>query len=279
MAAQLQVGNVTVMAVQDAPVSGSRPFMYPAIGPEAWTGWERDKPEYFNPRGNLRMNIGTFVLRSGGRTILVDTGLGEKQREGYPPGTMLVNLQAEGIAAEDVDQVIITHLHIDHVGWNTVEREGRWVPTFPNARYTIVRAEWDAFANDETLRAAPHIQENVLPLADTDRLDLVDGTAVLSDALTLVPSPGHTPAHSCIAIVSGGEKAMIVGDLAHHPVQLTETMWEMAFDMDKALARESRERICERIEAEGGYTIGGHFPPPGFGRLVRIDGRRIWQAL
>jgi len=275
MAEQTRVGNVSVMAVPDTIVSGSRSFMFPSVPEDAWAPWAH----YLNPRGNLRMNIGSFVLRSNGQTVIVDTGLGEKRRDGYPEGKLLANLAAEGVHPEDVDIVLITHLHIDHVGWNTVLRDDRWVPTFPRARYVIVRDEWDAFTTDATLRESLHIQENVLPLEASGHLDLVEGTRTLTPELTLVPSPGHTPAHSCLAIVSGGEKGMIVGDLAHHPVQLTETVWQMAFDMNKQLAVESRERIAQRLEADGGLAIGGHFPPPGFGRLVRTEGRRIWQAL
>src|SRR3990170_4463291 len=122
MTEQVQVGNVTIMAVPDTGVSGSRPFMFPEVGEDAWQGWEH----YLNPRGNLRMNIGSFVLRSDGQTIVVDTGLGEKPRPGYPEGKLLANLHAEGIKPEDVDIVLITHLHVDHVGWNTVERDGTW---------------------------------------------------------------------------------------------------------------------------------------------------------
>lgn len=275
MTERVQIGNVSIMAVQDTPISGSRSFMFPNVPEDAWAPWTH----YFNPRGNLRLNIGTFVLHSDGNTVLVDTGLGEKQRENYPQGRLLDNLRVAGITPDDVDLVLITHLHIDHVGWNTLFRNGRWIPTFPNARYLIVREEWDFLTADPQLSAAPHIQENVLPLAGSGQLDLVEGTHVVTRDLTFVPAPGHTPAHACIAVVSGGEKAMIVGDLAHHPVQLTETAWQMALDMNKPLAVETRERIAQRMEDEGALAIGGHFPPPGFGRLVRIDGRRIWQAL
>jgi glyoxylase-like metal-dependent hydrolase (beta-lactamase superfamily II) len=275
MAEQVQVGNVTIMAVPDTGVGGSPRFMFPDVPEEAWEPWRH----YLNPRGNLRMNIGSFVVRSDGRTVLVDTGLGEKQREGYPEGRLLDNLRAEGIAPADIDLVLITHLHLDHVGWNTVEREGRRVPTFPNARYLIVREEWEAFTRDDALRSREYMQECVLPLEGTGQLDLVAGTHALTRDLTLVPAPGHTPAHACLAVVSDGEKAMIVGDLAHHPIQLTETAWEVWADMDKRQARLTRERMAERMAEEGALAIGGHFPAPGFGRLVIVEGRRVWQAV
>ena len=275
MADQVRVGAVTIMAVPDAPTGGSPSFMFPGVPESAWETWGH----YRNARGNLRINIGTFALRSAGRTILVDTGLGETQRPGYPQGNLLANLAEAGVKPEDVDIVLITHLHLDHVGWNTVRRGDARVPTFPNARYQIVRAEWDAFTSDERLRSQEYMQECVLPLEHTGQLDLVEGTQVVTPDLTLVPAPGHTPAHACVAIVSDGERALIIGDLAHHPVQLTETAWQAWADMDKRQAAETRERIAQRMEDEGALAIGGHFPAPGFGRLVRIDGRRIWQAL
>ena len=275
MAEQVSVGNVTIMAVPDTPTGGSPSFMFPNVPESAWEPWQH----YRNARGNLRINIGTFVLRSDGRTILVDTGLGETQRPGYPQGNLLANLRQAGVTPEGVDIVLITHLHLDHVGWNTVRRGDALVPTFANARHLIVRAEWDAFTSDAELRNRDYMHDAVLPLEHTGQLDLVEGTQAVTPDLTLVPAPGHTPAHACVAIVSGGEKAMIIGDLAHHPVQLTETAWEAWADMDKRQAAETRERMAQRLEEEGSLAIGGHFPAPGFGRLVRIDGRRIWQAL
>lgn len=272
---QAQVGNVTIMAVQDTGLSGSPALMYPGVAAEAWQPWSH----YLNPRGNVRLSIGTFVVRSAGKTVLVDTGLGERRRPGYPEGNLLANLRSAGVQPEDVDIVINTHLHLDHVGWNMVEREGGRVPTFPNARYLIVRDEWQFFSTNEAFNTADYMTECVLPLAESGQLDLVEGEAQVTPELRLVPAPGHTPAHACVAIVSGNERAMILGDLAHHPVQLTETAWEMAFDMDKALAVASRARIAERLEEERSLTIGGHFPAPGFGRLLRLDGRRTWQAL
>jgi glyoxylase-like metal-dependent hydrolase (beta-lactamase superfamily II) len=275
MTEQVQVGNVSIMAVPDALLGGSPSFMYPRVPAEAFEPWRH----YQNPRGNLRITIGTFVVRTDGKTVLVDTGLGEKQRPGYPQGTMLDNLRDAGVTPEDVDLVLITHLHLDHVGWNTVERDGTRVPTFPNARYVIVRDEWEFFTTTEPQRDLEYVQECVLPLEGTGQLDLVEGTHTVTRDLTFVPAPGHSPAHSCLAIVSNGDRAMIIGDLAHHPIQLTETAWEVWADMDPKRARETRERMVERLDGEGGLVIGGHFPAPGFGRLVTAEGRRVWQAV
>lgn len=270
----LSIGSVSVLPVQDVPLSGSRPFMFPHVKEEQWAGWEH----YFNPRGNLRMNVSSFVLRSEGKTIIVDTGLGDKPREGYPTGNLLSNLAAAGLQPSDIDLVVITHLHIDHVGWNTVRRDGALVPAFPRARYLIARPEWDYFTAPEQAEKLEYIQDSVLPLKDTGQLDLVEQTHAVTSAITLVPAPGHTPGHVCVAIVSGTERGMIIGDMAHHPVQMTETEWSVAFDLNPKQAAETRARIVAQLEREGGTVMGGHFPPPGIGRLVRMEGRRLWVA-
>jgi glyoxylase-like metal-dependent hydrolase (beta-lactamase superfamily II) len=275
MSNQVSVGRVTVLPVQDTPLSGSRPFMFPQVAEEQWEPWRH----YLNPRGNLRLNVGTYVVRSEGKTMLVDTGLGDKPREGYPAGNLLANLASAGVAPEDVDLVVISHLHIDHVGWNTVRRGDAWAPAFPRARYLIARTEWEYFSAPEQAEQLEYMQDSVLPLADTGQLDLVDQEHAVTGEITLVPSPGHTPGHVCIAIVSGAERAMIIGDMAHHPVQMTETEWSVVFDLNPQMAAATRALLVERMERDNALVIGGHFPPPGIGRLVRLDGRRLWQAL
>lgn len=276
MPTQTRVGQVTIMPVLDTAISAPPSFLFPDVKAEEFQRWAH----YIDNEGLLQLNVGTFVIRSEGKTVLIDTGLGDKKRQGFPVGNLLKNLRAAGIPPEDVDLVVTTHLHIDHVGWNTVAgADGSWVPSFPSARYITVQEEWDFFTGDEAMKGQDYMIDSVLPLESSGQLDLVGPGHVITSDLTLVPSPGHTPAHACVAVVSGGEKAMIVGDLTHHPLQLTETEWEMVFDLDKALACKSREAIARRIEEEGALAIGGHYPPPGFGRLVRLEGRRIWQAL
>jgi glyoxylase-like metal-dependent hydrolase (beta-lactamase superfamily II) len=274
MSEQVSIGNVSILSVQDTPLSGSRPFMFPDVQEEQWAGWEH----YFNPRGNLRMNVGSYIVRSEGKTVIVDTGLGDKPREGYPTGGLLGNLAAAGLKPEEIDIVLITHLHIDHVGWNTVRKGDALIPTFSRARYLIARTEWDYFTAPEQAEKLEYIQDSVLPLKDTGQLDLVEQTHAVTGELTLVPSPGHTPGHVCLAIVSGAERGMIIGDMAHHPVQMTETEWSVAFDLNPRQAAETRARIVEQLERDGSTVIGGHFPSPGIGRLVRMDGRRLWVA-
>ncbi len=284
MTDQVTIGQVRVRAVSDIRMGGSRAYMFPQVPEERWGPWRH----YINERGNLSINIGTFVVQSEGKTILIDTGLGQKPRENFPPRPpqLMQNLAAAGIRPEDVDLVITTHLHVDHVGWNTVQRDpdrpGRdddWIPTFPRARYLVARADWEYFSRPEQVAALPYMTDSVLPVHAAGQLDLVEGEHHVTGELTLIPAPGHTPGHMCVAVVSNGERAVIIGDLAHHPVQLTELEWSVVFDLDPKLAIDTRARMVERMEAEGALVAGGHFPFPGFGRLIRLNGRRIWQAL
>ncbi|MPZ24759.1 MAG: MBL fold metallo-hydrolase [Dehalococcoidia bacterium] len=276
MAETITVGDISITPVRDAAIRTKASFLYPKVDPAEFARWS----QYMEPEtGRMEITVASFVLRDAGKTILVDTGLGDKARDRYPAGSLLENLRVAGIREEDVDIVVTTHLHVDHVGWNTVERDGERAITFPRARYIIVRNEWDYFTTDPERRQIDYIQDSVLPLEGSDQLELVDQAYVISPSLTMVPAPGHTPAHSCLAIVSRGERALIIGDLAHHPLQLTESDWEVVFDIDPALACRSREEMAERLLNEGALAIGGHFPWPGFGRVVKLDGRRLWQAL
>ncbi len=271
----VQIGKVSVQAIQDISTPARPSIMFPMSTPEKLEPFQH----FINERGHFTLNIGAFAVRSGGRLILVDTGIGNKNREQFRNGVLPDNLRTAGIAPEDIDTILITHLHIDHVGWNTVERAGAFVPFFPKARYVIQRREWEYWTQPEIAAANACIADSVLPLKETGQVDLIEDVTAITPEITTVPTPGHTPAHISIAIHSGGEKALITGDVTHHPVQLTEWEWGLAVDVDPALARETRQALIERVDREGELVIGTHFPFPGFGRLVRLNERRYWQAL
>lgn len=142
----------------------------------------------------------------------------------------------------------------------------------------FARDEYEFFTSPEVM-ANPEVtwvDDCVMPLVGVAQIELVDGEHKLTDELILLPTPGHTPAHSAVAIMSGGESAVIIGDVCHHPAQMTETGWSPVFDFNPALAAESREKLMQRIEDDRMRVIAGHFAHPGFGRLVRVDGRRTW---
>ena len=257
---------------------------------EAWAPYRERYPETFSNADSWRGHYGAHLIRSQGRTILVDTGAGSNATSpgfiasflGGSDGILMEELEAAGVRTEEVDTVFFTHFHPDHVGWNLTRRaDGTLHPTFPKARYVAHQTDWDYFCDPEVQRkiTISYMKELVEPLEGLGVLDLISGEHALTSEVTAFPTPGHTPGHMSVAIVSAGQRAIISGDVAIHPAQVTETDWNTLFDVDKALAAKVRRQFLDRVEAEEAILVSCHFPAPGYGRLVRIEGRRYWQAL
>jgi len=271
------IGNVTLTSVKDLPaMRGDPKYMYADVTQERLDAHK----EWFNERGLLDITIGSLLVRSAGHTILIDTGIGKLERPPFRTerADLLGNLAAHGVRPEDVDLVVITHLHVDHVGWNTLKQGERWVPTFPRARYLIQQKEWDYFTAPEQRERLAYVAENVLPLAEAGVVDFMTHDKAITPDLTYFPTPGHTPDHCSILVQSQGERALVIGDVAHHPIQMTETDWQVNADIDKAKAIESRHMVAEKLEREGILAVGGHWPFPCMGRVVRLNDRRVFQA-
>jgi glyoxylase-like metal-dependent hydrolase (beta-lactamase superfamily II) len=272
----MKVGNLEIVAVRDSSFDAPCAALFPKIGSDAWA----PHGEFTSgDPSKLTISIASFVVRGGGKTTLVDTGLGAKDRPFFGNGRLPDALAEMGIRPADVDVVLATHVHVDHVGGHTTKKGDAYVPTFPRAKYLFARAEWDYWTAPDVAKATPWVVDSVLPLEGAAEIDLVDGEHRISDEIALIPTPGHTPAHTSFLISSGGEAAVILGDVAHSPVQVTETGWLPVFDMDPERASESRERMMDRIEKERLMLAAGHFPFPGFGRVVRIENKRYWRAL
>jgi glyoxylase-like metal-dependent hydrolase (beta-lactamase superfamily II) len=272
----LLIGNVEIMALIDAEAKAPCAMLFPAVTPEQWSAHS----EYLvDDCRNMQLTIPTFVVRSGGKTIVIDTGIGAKNRTAYPNGRLPDALAEAGVRPEDVDVVMATHIHIDHVGWHTVAEGDGFIPLFPNATYVFHRPEYEFFTQDPEASKLPWVPDCILPLEGKVEISLVDGEHHLTDDLTLMPTPGHTPGHVAISIMSGGESAVLIGDVCHNPAQLIECTWSPVFDMNPVLAAETRAALAQKIEDEQLITIAGHFPYPGFGRLVRVEGRRSWVTL
>ena len=231
-------------------------------------------------QGNIQIPMGFFILRSQGQNILVDTGVGPGPVEAFGGvrGRLPDELGRHGVSTEEINTVVLTHLHPDHVGWNLTPESK---PLFPNARYVVGQADWDFFTNEENwkLLPYPYVQASVLPLQELEVLDLVAGEHSITSEITTLPTPGHTPGHMSILIVSAAERGIVLGDVTGHPAQVTEPDWNSTFDGIPDLAKDTRRRLLERIEAEGMTVMAGHLPAPGVGNLVRLEGRRYWQAL
>ena len=227
------------------------------------------------------MDVQSFVLRTERHVIVVDTCCGNhKPRAGAPEFHMLTTgyldrFQALGITPEDVDYVMCTHLHIDHIGWNTRLEGGRWVPTFPNARYVVSREEYgDAEEQARTIPFEPvrnGFNDSILPVVEAGLVDLVHDDHELLDILRLRAAPGHTRANVQIELSSGGEKAIFAGDMLHTPMQVPFWNWSSKLCWDQAQASATRRRLLEQCVEENALLVPGHFCTPHVGR-IREDG-------
>ena len=264
----ITVGNVEMVALTDGQGD-----MVPLVVFEDSTLeiWQSEYPELLDGEF-IHPRFGTTALRSGGKLIIVDTGLQA------PDGTLISDMRVRGIDPAAVDLVVLTHLHPDHVGWNMTDGS----PTFPNARYIATQADWDFWTSPEIAGSGdnPHIEEQVLPLQDLNIIDLIGNDDYgITDELTAVSTPGHTPGHISIVVSSAGERGYILGDVAHSPAQAHYTNWSPVFDVDSNLSRQTRHAVLDKLEADGALVSAGHFPGNGFGRFVREGGRRIWQGI
>lgn len=271
-----RIGKVSVTKIVEMEVTGGSRFILPdatyeAVLPIAWL-----QPHFADERGRLKMSIHALVVETPDRRIIVDTCLGnDKQGRRIPTwnnlqGPFLADLAAAGFPRESIDTVMCTHLHVDHVGWNTMLVDGKWVPTFPQARYLMGRTEfthWKAQHDRDDMAAV--FADSVKPVHDAGLADLVDSDARICDEISLVPTPGHTPGHVSVRISSQGEEALITGDFMHHPCQIARPDWCSTADSDQAAARATRERMLQELSQRPVLVIGTHFAGATAGRIVR----------
>lgn len=239
-------------------------------------------PQFADADGSLYMNIQAYVVKTRHHTILVDACCGNgKQRPFAHLSNLstdwLDRLKASGVAPEDVDIVLCTHLHFDHVGWNTRLVDGRWVPTFPNAKVLMARAEWEFWkAEYEAGRDQDgSIGDSVIPIVEAGRAVIVEGDHAVDDQLWLEPTPGHTPGHVCLHAKDGGREAILTGDLLHHPIQLAQPSWCVRACVDRKQSAATRRAFIERNADSDRLILAAHFNAPNGGR-IRSAGA-AWQ--
>ena len=280
--ARLTVGSVEIISLNDGETALPLSDTFPEVPAESWPYYQERYPSGFSG-DSLLAHFECYLIRSQGQTILVDTGVGGAASSplaveaftGGVDGRLLVELRDAGLEPGDIDTVFLSHLHFDHVGWN-LTHDGDARPTFPNARYVAHQADWEAFQRPEVQELFPPNWDLTLgPLLDLGVLDLLDGERELTSEITAIHTPGHTPGSMSLAIVSGGERAFLLGDVFHGPTQITETDWKFSFDMDGDLAVNTRRRMIERAESEDAVLAICHHT--GFGKVIREEGRRYWQ--
>jgi glyoxylase-like metal-dependent hydrolase (beta-lactamase superfamily II) len=273
---QWRIGDVTVTRIVELETTGGSRFILPdatrdAILPITWLC-----PHFADADGRLRMSVHALVVETPTHRIVVDTCLGnDKQGRRLPAwndlhGPFLADLAAAGYQRETIDTVLCTHLHVDHVGWNTMKVDGCWVPTFANARYLMGRLEyahWRNHAEREDQRVV--FADSVQPVFDAGLVDLVETDHHIGDEISLIPTIGHTPGHVSVRISSRGEEALITGDFMHHPCQIARPAWPSTADSDPVTARETRDRMLASLADTPTLVIGTHFAAPTAGRIVR----------
>jgi glyoxylase-like metal-dependent hydrolase (beta-lactamase superfamily II) len=276
-----KIGDVTVTRVIELEEPTPGRFLLPEASPDRVKQIPWLAPHFATEDGAFILSIHALVVESGDRRIVVDTCLGNDKQRTIPgwnlrSGPFLQQLVEAGHPRESVDTVVCTHLHVDHVGWNTMKQDGRWVPTFPNARYLIGRTEWEYWRGEQDELSRQLVDDSVQPIFDAGLVDLVETDHVLTPEVRLEPSPGHTPGHVSVRISSQGCDAVVTGDLMHHPCQIARPEWGSRFDWNASLARETRSAALSRWSETGTLVIGTHFATPTAGRIVRDgDGFRF----
>jgi glyoxylase-like metal-dependent hydrolase (beta-lactamase superfamily II) len=279
----LKLGDVTIdRVVEIGRSSFPTAMMLPDSTPEAIAvhhDWL--KPHFFDEAvGDLGSRIQTYVMRIDGRTILVDTGVGnDKRREGSAAwhmrrGSYLDDLAALGVTPDTVDLVVCTHMHVDHVGWNTRLVDGRWVPTFPRARYVFCGEEWEFWRHESAAGREEHgcVADSVVPIVEAGLARFVQPSEGIVKGLRFEPTPGHTPGHVLLRLSTAAGDAVFSGDLMHRTVQVAEPQWNSRFCYDGPKARATRQAFVEQHADTGTLVLAAHFPVPGY--IVTERGRR-----
>jgi glyoxylase-like metal-dependent hydrolase (beta-lactamase superfamily II) len=277
----LRIGDLEILSVSDGVFRQDAGAVF-GLTPRLM--WEPYVPD-LDAKYRLPMGLNSMVVRGGGKTVLVETGVGTKG--GRTPGAagvdesgrLLENLSKEGIRPEDVDVVVNTHLHFDHCGGNTKLEDGKPVPAFPRARYVIQKGEWEIAASPNERTRATYLAENFEPLEDARQVELVQGEVELIKGLRMVPAPGHTADNCIVEVESRGELALYVGELAQQPVMLERIAWLSAFDVLPLVSLETKKRFIEIAIDRRALVVSVHAPYPGLGRLRLEDSKRRWEAL
>ena len=278
--ASATIGNVVVTPVLDAFLELDAHEA--AIGVPLST-MSAESPDLVERDGRIRVPVICHVIRSRGRLILVDTGIGNRPRRGWPLGRLDCALREVGVDPRDVEIVVNTHMHGDHVGWNTIDDGADPTrPFFPHARYLFQQLEWEYWIAGGLVTADgnEHLLECVASLEASAHIELVAGEATVTPDITLVATQGHTPGHVAVGITSAGQRALIVGDVTHYPAQLVHPDWSPAWDLDPVQAAQTREGVFRSLEDDpSAYLMTSHWPYPGAGQVVRVAGRRQFRGI
>jgi len=272
------VGDITIHRIveQQNGFRAAREFL-PTLTAEsldenrAWLA-----PEALDKDDRLILCFQSYVVRTPHHTVLVDSCIGnDKDRPGRPTWhrktdtAFIDGLAAIGLSVQDIDVVMCTHLHADHVGWNTRLQDGRWVPTFPRARYLFSARELAHWTAENAKTPIAAMVDSVLPIVAANRADLITSDHALNDHVRLLPTPGHTPDHFAVRLGRGGDMAVLTGDLIHSPLQARYPEMSMFADSDPIQAATTRRAFLERYCDTPTLCCTAHFPAPSAGHIKR----------
>jgi glyoxylase-like metal-dependent hydrolase (beta-lactamase superfamily II) len=284
MTAIRSIGRASLQKVEELCGPGFKPNrMFPRFEREAFEAQKHWMvPEHVEADSDrLIGSIHTWVLRTPHHTILIDTCLGNHKQRQHPNWNnldlpFLDRLRAVGVAPEEVDCVMCTHLHVDHVGWNTRLENGRWVPTFPNARYLFARREYDHWESERKKGDGAvndgSFDDSVLPVVEAGKAVMIDADHQPDPLLTIVDAPGHTPGSIAIRLVDQGREALFTGDIMHHPVQAYYPEWSSQFCTDQDMSAKSRRKVLEHCVEHKSLLCPAHFPGANAG-YVKPSGK------
>ena len=279
MSLSFNVGDFTIHRVVEQETSFLPALdMLPGLNPDVLAenrAWMR-KAKAIDDNDTLILCFQSYIVRTPHHTILIDSCIGnDKPRPQRPKWNMKTDdtymrgLAAAGFSVDDIDYVMCTHLHVDHVGWNTRLENGRWVPTFPKARYLFGKTEFDYWAGMHAKTPVPVIADSVMPIVEAKRCEIVGDEATIGDHVRILPTPGHTPGHSAFRLGKARDEAVFSGDLMHSPIQTLYPEISMKFDVDAAMAGKTRRSFLERYCDTETLCCTAHFPSPSSGRIRR----------
>ena len=282
-----KIGDVEIMRIVEVNHwEDDITMLLPDATPETVQRYPWLQPHFATPDGRMIINFQCFVMRTPRLSIMLDTCIGaDRQREfdvfTHMQTSFLGDLAHAGFDRKNIDVVLCTHLHFDHVGWNTHLVAGAWVPTFPNARYLFGRKEyehWKMLEETNGYHDLNHMYDAVLPVVEAGLVDLIEPDHDICPEISLMPTPGHTPGHVSIEITSQGQHAIVTGDMMHNPIQLELPEDTVRFDMDQAGACRTRRTFVDELANSDVLVIGSHFSEPTAGFIVRDDaGCRLEQ--
>ena len=267
-----QIGDVRITQIVELTTASLGPHLLPQATPAAMQTIPWMAP-FIDERGRIVLSMHALVVESLGQTIVVDTCIGNDKSRTYPKwnnmqGDFLQRFGAAGFSLEQVDTVLCTHMHVDHVGWNTRWQDGAWQPTFPRAEYLFAKDEWQ-YWREQSQEYGPVIEDSVQPIFDAGQAVLVSQQHRLNDEIFLQPTPGHTPGHVSVYIQSKGEAAIITGDMLHHPCQIVHPDWSTTADTDQSMAAATRTEFLQQYSDQPVLVIGTHFAAPTAGHIVK----------